>query len=234
VTSVDRKERFDNLQLALITALVGFQSTIWTAIPCIIQSFNPLQQTCVAQPSIQAQVRDTEGNFTWVNLPLLLDVPVYFPSGGGYTLTFPVNQGDECLVVFASRCIDSWWQSGGIGVQADQRMHDLSDGFAFVGVKSLPNNIPNISTTGVQLRSNTGLTSVDITGGTITLTAPTLVLINAPSVEFTGNVKVDGVLTAQDGVTTTGGSFTDNGKNVGSTHTHSGVSTGSGNTGPPV
>ena len=31
-----------------------------------------------------------------------------FPGGGGFALTFPVAAGDECLVVFASRCIDDY------------------------------------------------------------------------------------------------------------------------------
>ena len=68
-------------------------------------------------------------------------MPVVFPGGGGFALTFPVAAGDECLVVFASRCIDAWWQSGGVGEPMEPRMHDLSDGFALIGVRSQPAHV---------------------------------------------------------------------------------------------
>ncbi|MCL9653139.1 hypothetical protein L2088_00345 [Pseudomonas protegens] len=102
----------------------------------------------------RSQVRDEFEAVISQSRPLLLDCPVQFPAGGGCTLTFPVAKGDECLVVFSSRCIDAWWQSGGIQVQAELRMHDMSDGFALLGFRSLPRMIPGISTSAVQLRSD--------------------------------------------------------------------------------
>ena len=101
--------------------------------PAVIVDFDPVAMTCSAQPAIRARVTAPSGGQQHMPLPLLLDCPVYFPSGGNCTLTFPVKPGDECLVVFASRCIDAWWQSGGVQDQAEMRMHDLSDGFVFVG-----------------------------------------------------------------------------------------------------
>lgn len=53
----------------------------------------------------------------------------------------------------------------------------------------------------------------------ITITSPTMVTINGP-------------LTVNGNVATTG-TFTNNGKNISSTHTHSGVTPGTGNTGAP-
>lgn len=76
--------------------------------------------------------------------------------GGGCTLTFPIAEGDECLVIFASRCIDAWWTAGGVQVQSEFRMHDLSDGFAIVGPFSQATKISGWSTSAVQLRSNDG------------------------------------------------------------------------------
>ena len=67
--------------------------------------------------------------------PLLLDVPVWFP--GGYT--YNVNVGDECLVVISDRSIDMWWQNGDVSSPISARNHDLSDGIAFIGIRSLPN-----------------------------------------------------------------------------------------------
>jgi hypothetical protein len=92
-----------------------------------------------------------------VNLPLLINVPIVFPASGGFLLTLPLAAGDEVLVVFASRCIDSWWQSGGVGRPMEARMHDLSDGFAIPGPRSQA-KLPGaaVSTTKAQLRNNAG------------------------------------------------------------------------------
>jgi hypothetical protein len=149
-------ERVNDNQEALRLALDGHQAHVWTALPGIIESFDPDAVTCVVQPAIKAQVRAVDGTTQWVALPLLLDCPVVAPRGGGCTLTFPITQGDECLVVFASRCIDAWWSSGGVQVQSEFRMHDLSDGFCIPGPFSQTTKISGWSTSAVQLRSNDG------------------------------------------------------------------------------
>lgn len=216
----DRRERLDDLEESLRAAMDGRQANIWTALPGIVQSFNAAKQTVVVQPAIKAIQQYPTGPAKSVALPLLLDCPVFFPKGGGVTLTFPVKEGDECLVVFASRCIDSWWQSGGVQAQAEIRMHDLSDGFAMVGFSSNPEVVSDISTTTVQLRSDDGSTLIELDpdGQVLTLTAPGGLTINA-------DVTVNGKIT-------TTGDVIANGTHV-HTHTHGGVQAGGGNTGAP-
>lgn len=167
-------------------ALGGLQSKLWTAMPGIIQSFDAVAMTCIVQPAIQALVRDEAGSLSSVDLPLLLDCPVQFPAGGGCTLTFPVKPNDECLVVFASRCIDSWWQSGGIQAQAELRMHDLSDGFALLGFRSQPRVIGAVSTSAAQLRSDDGVAVVEVnpTSHAINLTTNAAVNVTAPVINL--------------------------------------------------
>ncbi|MCL1939530.1 MAG: translation initiation factor IF-2 [Desulfovibrionaceae bacterium] len=154
---MDRRERIDDPIEATRAALDGRQAEIWTALPGIIESFDPEAMTVSVQPSVKGQVQDEKGNTTTVNLPLLVDVPVVFPCGGGFILTYPVKKGDECLVIFASRCIDGWWQSGGVGGTPDERMHDLSDGIAIVGPRSQARKLdPAVDAENVQLRTEDG------------------------------------------------------------------------------
>ncbi|MFZ5936579.1 Gp138 family membrane-puncturing spike protein [Pseudomonas sp. HS6-2] len=142
--------------------------------------------TCVVQPAIQSFVTADDGSMVLTTLPLLLDCPVQFPAGGGCTLTFPVKPNDECLVVFASRCIDSWWQSGGIQAQAELRMHDLSDGFALLGFRSQPRVIGGISLQAVQLRSDDGAAFVEVNPTThaINITTSSVVNLTAPVINL--------------------------------------------------
>jgi hypothetical protein len=219
---MDRLERIEHPQEALLSALQGNQLNIWTALPGIIQEVNLDEKTCSVQPCIQAQLEDEiTGTYTDVNLPLLLDCPILFPSGGGCTLTFPVANGDECLVIFASRCIDAWWQSGGIQKQAEFRMHSLSDGFAIPGISSVPKVPPFISNTEAALRSFDGETIVAVnpTAKTVRVAAPN-------GMTVLGDLVVTGTIRSMEDVIADSVHL--------KTHVHSGVSTGGSNTGGPV
>jgi hypothetical protein len=141
---------------SLRIAMEGRLVSLWTAIPGIIQSVDFSTMSCVVQPSVQEIVIDQNQVQKPISLPLLLDVPLVFPSGGGFTITFPVVKNDEVLILFSARCIDNWWQNGGIQQSPEARMHDLSDAFAIPGPKSLPNVIPSISSSKFQARNKAG------------------------------------------------------------------------------
>lgn len=236
-------ERVNDNQEALRQVLDGHQAQVWTALPGIIESFDSGAITCVVQPAIKAQVRAADGSTQWVALPLLLDCPVVFPRGGGCTLTFPVAQGDECLVIFASRCIDAWWTAGGVQTQAEFRMHDLSDGFALPGPFSQATKISGVSTTTAQLRSNDGSTYVEVdpTGQIVNCVAPGGMKFTTPTVTITGVIDVQNQQGATNASTMSGsvdatGTITGQVDVVGGgkslkTHTHSDPQ--GGNTGPP-
>lgn len=232
-----QSERSADREEALRVALDGHQAGVWTALPAIIQSFDDVRLTCTAQPAIKALVRAKDGSTSWVALPLLVDVPVCFPRGGGCTLTFPIAQGDEALIVFSSRCIDAWWQSGGVQVQSELRMHDLSDGFAIPGPFSQATKISGFSTSTTQLRSNDGDTFVDLdpSGKVVKVKAPGGITLDTPAVTVTGVINVQNANSAPTAMAINGntnftGQVSANGKRIDDSHTHGGVQTGSGNT----
>ncbi|ENN7401663.1 translation initiation factor IF-2 [Escherichia coli] len=207
------------------TSLIGaLMSALRVAMPGIVQSFDPDAVTAVVQPAIRGQEQSPDGGSQSTVLPLLVDVPVVFPRGGGCTLTFPVSAGDECLVVFADRCIDFWWQNGGVQEPVDTRMHDLSDAFCIVGPQSQANKISGISTDAVQLRTDDGASFVELSkSGGVTITGQQ-VTINGP-VNINGDTQVDGSVTSTGDQVAAGISQTE--------HKHSGVKSGGDMTGGP-
>lgn len=222
-------------------------SNLRVSMPGIIQSFDPETVTCVIQPAIKGSETDEAGNPVSLNLPLLVDVPVVFPRGGGVTLTFPVKAGDECLVIISDCCIDFWWQSGGVQEPVDTRRHDLSDAFAIVGPQSQAQKISGISTNSAQMRSDDGSTYFELNPvtQTINIVAPGGFNVTSPLSTFSAAVTIKGLLTWMAGMvgsTTSGvaakitgainfiGTLTSNGKDISDQHTHGGVQTGSGNT----
>jgi hypothetical protein len=164
---MDRNQLMNDAETAHRYAQDELQSRLWTAMPAIVSSMNNTAMTCECQPAIQGVVTNSQGADQYVNLPLLVDCPITFPSAGGFILTFPIKKGDEVLVVIASRCIDAWWQNGGVQPPMELRMHDLSDGFAIPGPRSQPNVIAGgISSTKVQLRSDDGTFVFGLDGAT--------------------------------------------------------------------
>jgi len=193
-------------------------SLLRVSLPGIVQSFDPATCTCTVQPAIAGQGVDEKGQIQSAPLPLLTDVPLIFPRGGGCTITFPVKAGDECLVVFSDRCIDFWWQNGGVQEPVDPRQHDLSDAFAIVGPQSQAQKISGISTTSVQVRTDDGSNFIELMqGGNVNITTP-LLTVN-------GNVQVNGTVTSTGDQVAKGISQTG--------HVHSGVQSGNSQTGGP-
>lgn len=280
---MDPRERIDDAQEAQRAALDGRQARIRTAMPGLVTAVNLAKQTVSVQPAIQGQQDSPDGSTALVNLPMLVDVPIVWPRAGGYALTFPVKVGDEVLVVFGDRCMDAWWQSGGIGVALEPRMHDLSDAFAILAPASQPKaqTLVNVSSTSVQIRNEAGTAYIEITddgdinlvsprdvkttagrdsiltaaqrnmqtSGLVTTLASTglMTLSSAGGLTFAGtggtpvNITSGAVtwnpasftMNSAGGIGLTGGGLTHNGKNVGDSHTHSGVQTGGGDTGVP-
>lgn len=139
---------------------------IHCALPGIVQRFDPAARTADILPAL----RGRRGGGVWENLPLLLDVPVYFPGGQGLSLSYPVAPGDECLVIFADGCVDAWLAAGGAQNPVNDRRHSLSDGFALVGFHSLqqtPPPLPEGVAFALQVRTQSGwktALSVDAAG----------------------------------------------------------------------
>ncbi|HLH04941.1 MAG TPA: Gp138 family membrane-puncturing spike protein [Bryobacteraceae bacterium] len=207
------------------------------AIPGIVQSFNAAKQTVTVLPALNEEVR-IGGVPTKRPLPLLADVPVVLPRAGGFTLTLPIEPGDECLVVFADMSVDSWWQQGAGSAGASQpqdqattRRHDLSDGFAIMGCWSQPRVLPSYSTSSAQLRKDDGTVKIDVAANQVTVTAQT-VQVNASGQATVSGSTVNVTGSAQVNVSGSGNTIIE-GRNF-LTHTHSGVQSGGSTSGPVV
>lgn len=105
-------------------------SSLHCAMPGIVESFDADTQTASVRPVLKRN---------GIPLPLIRDVPVFFPGTRESAVTWPVSAGDECLLVFADFDIDRWFESGEAEEASSGRAHALPDAFAFVGFRSRPN-----------------------------------------------------------------------------------------------
>ena len=151
-------------------------SSLRCAMPGIIQTFDPVTQTATIQVAMQMTVWDQVKDY-----PPLVDCPVVVLGGGPAFISFPINTGDTCLVLFSDRAIDNWYSTGNVVPPAQQRQHSLADGIALVGIRHLANALSNYDATGIGL--------------------------NGPAVNVSGNLNVAAgatdVFTTSDGATVT-------------------------------
>ena len=186
-----------NLHTATIAKVTGVQS-----------------KTISVQPVINRVV-----NKVSIELPEFTMVPPVFMQGGGSHTAYPIVVGDYCLLILTERCFDRWYGGADFQSPAEFRMHDYSDGLAFVGVNPLASaiTIPSV----IQ---QTGDTNQD---GNYTHQGN---MVQIGDLTVTGNLQVNGDITCTG--TLVVAAATIGGIDFG-THTHSGVDTGPGSTGGP-
>lgn len=226
-----------------------------TSMPGIVESFDAENQLATIQPAIRRIFITRDGDKEILvpsDLPILINVPVIFPRGGGFSLTFPVAKGDECLLVFCERSIDNWHETGKVKAPGAKRFHSLSDATAFVGISSLPNKVPNYDPSNVEIKKDDGSVSIKlkdnsdldiisegnvnatVTGDIVAtcenanITANTNIDLTSPTINLNGNTTIDGTLdvtgTTSAPTVAASNSLTVSGKEM-LTHTHTGSPT---------
>ncbi|MGB2578149.1 hypothetical protein AAIR98_000913 [Elusimicrobium simillimum] len=196
--------------------------------------------------------------------PLLVDCPVLVLSGGKGRLTFPIEKGDPCLILFNDRDIDNWFVSGQTMPPNSTRKHSIADALGVVGFRNKQNAILDYLTDGTELKyGDTTIQLKDslayITNGTATATldgatvtfdngAGSTIVMDATGIKATTSqiatveapqTDINSAIINLNGMVNALALavqtiFTVQGKAIGPEHQHSGVQSGPGNTGGVV
>ena len=146
-------------------------SNIHTAMPGRVVSYDPSTNRASVQPNGDYKSEDGRN----IQYPIIHNVPIHFPMGQGGTagITFPINAGDGCLLVFSETQNDDFL-GGNKGDSEDSRRHSLNDAIAIPGVYAgaAPSNVSHpgdvcVFKGGTILRISDG--SVEIMGATLTV-----------------------------------------------------------------
>jgi hypothetical protein len=88
-----------------------------------------------------------------------------------FTLTFPIKEGDECLIVFRRVALISGGRTVGYRKGLTGEFGSV-DAFVIPGPQSQAQKISGISTSAAQLRTDDGTAFVEVAaGGAITITS---------------------------------------------------------------
>lgn len=117
-------------------AVASMLSDVHVSLPGRVESYDPARQVVDVQPLLRRPVVASDGTELDAEaIPILMDVPVAFPRGGGGFQSWPLAAGDLVHLVFVERSMDTWQQGNGeLTTPLDFRHHSLSDAVAYPGL----------------------------------------------------------------------------------------------------
>ena len=121
-------------------------------------SYNNSTQTADVRPMVKRQVpTDDETGRIAEELPVIPTVPVIFPNGGDFFISFPLAVGDTGLLVFSERSIQSWRQTGDVSDPGDVCMHDIESAVFIPGLRTAKDPISGTSGSNMVIAKEGGL-----------------------------------------------------------------------------
>ena len=164
----DQRELHDDPEETVRAGLAGFQRGVWTSLPVIVVEDSQDGHTVKIKSAVKVPRQKEDGAVEFVELPQFHDVPIHFQGAGGITATHAIKEGDEGIVHFSSRALDTWHEQGGVQQSIDVRMHSLSDGMFVPGIRSKPRKLKGVSKSSSQVRSDDKRSIADVSHTAVT------------------------------------------------------------------
>ena len=116
----------DLIQRALESRL----GDVYTALPGRVESYDPKTQCADVLPLVKRPLPTADGDIVSEDLPIVPNVPICFPRGGAFTISWPIAPGDSVLLIVTTYAIGGWRASGKSSEAGDVRLHSLGSSVA--------------------------------------------------------------------------------------------------------
>ena len=116
-----------------------FSQDVHTMIPGEIIAWDAAKNEASIKPfASYRKPSENTPNQKKLDFPAIHNVPLFFPQGLAQTatITWAVQPGDECMILFAEQALDTWQDKA--ETETDLR-HDLTNAVAIVGLFAEPN-----------------------------------------------------------------------------------------------
>ena len=126
---------YPNLGELLLEAADLVKGQISVRLPAEVLSQNPETLRIDCRIAVKAFTKDPiTDDLVPFEFPDLKDVPVAYPGGGGYTITWPLAAGDTVFLDVCDRSIEEWRDGDTVPITpADSRRFSLADAVAYPG-----------------------------------------------------------------------------------------------------
>ncbi|MCK5607370.1 hypothetical protein KAR91_36135 [Candidatus Pacearchaeota archaeon] len=202
MSNLNKEKEYSNLTDALQFVFSQLLKNIFVSIPGIIESYDPEKKRCRVRPAINILLTDG----STMKQSAIVNVPVLWPSGGGFTLLSPLPEGTPVEIKFSQRGITKFKETfsqedPGNGVLDKEDAHVIP---SYGALEVTPGSL-----TGMCLQKNDG---------------SIFICAENDKMKIKGDLEmIDGVIT---GPNVFNGSASDD-------HLHGGVTTGIDDTGVP-
>jgi len=197
---------YSNFTDAIQFIFEQMMKNIYVAIPGIIETYNPMTKRCRVKPAIN--IRLTNGD---TDAPSsIINVPVVWPSGGGFSLLSPLPAGSPVSIHFSQRGITKFKETFS---QEDpgNGMFDKEDAYVIPGYGAL--SVTPATATGMSMQSEDGTNYIYVENGAIKInsTGPinaissASITIESPDNKVIGPLDVSGIVTAPEFTSTGAG-----------------------------
>jgi len=148
------------------TALERAYRNIRVCLPGRVESYDPGQQRASIQPLINDPYVDEDGEQVADPFPVITDVPIAWPNGGGFQITLPLAKGDNVMLVFSGLSLDVWLRNGGQVSPGTDARHSLSDAIAIPCARPFARPLEGVPSSHMQLGKPDG-PQINITGAIV-------------------------------------------------------------------
>ena len=168
----------------LIKTIIDFNlHNLHTSIPCVVETFNG-NGTVNATPAIKRVLVENNEEIT---LPTLSEIPIIYPSVGKYRITFPIEIGDEGILVFSEREINQFVEKGEVTRPLMYRKHNISDAVFIPALISQGKRNNVSSSEGLVLEEINGGAKIELINGKINLYGS----VNFESIPNSGTADIE-------------------------------------------
>ena len=101
---MNRDTDYANMAQSIRFAIHQSLKDLYTCMPGIVESYNAETRRAVVKGTLKMVTTKKEE----IEREAIHNVPVVFPSGGGFAMTFPLEQGDPVLLVYSQRGLANW------------------------------------------------------------------------------------------------------------------------------
>ena len=151
MTSMNRDTDYANMAQSIRFAIRQSLKDLYTCMPGIVESYDAETRQAVVKGTLKVVTTKKED----IEREAIHNVPVVFPSGGGFAMTFPLEPGDPVLLVYSQRGLANWKRT--LGVATPDMFGFLSEKDAiaipgFVG-RHEPENQIAVEAGGVRIKT---------------------------------------------------------------------------------
>ena len=223
---LDHHEPQHSLPVVLRTLKQG----LYTSAPGVVEEYDADTRRAKVRGALAYRLRDG----TTARRPMIVNVPVIWPSIPGYVLHCPnLAKGHPVLLIYSMRGIGAWLETHAETTADIDGLLSEKDAMAIPSFGSAPGSPIVPVGDGITMQTDDGTSSVRIESGRIYVHSSTLPVEVESDVMATVKVGATVIEATPSGADITAGYLRHNGVNVGYDHAHSGVQSGGASTGPP-